>query len=389
MSEITPAPPAMPEAPPMPAAPAATSAPAAESPAAPSAPASWGADISQVVGGSLPNLFTSDPVEDARRDAEIARDLGKLRDTLPATQSRDTFFELLTGITQDLKHIEKMPGDQAMATFAQTMRQTEDKVREIPPEILYAGHTEGPYAHMYPLQPSVGSTEAPATPLSPAGKDELRLSLDGYAAEIAELTGEKPAAGSLVGQAAPENLGLAQARLELLNHELNNHYDVLTPAQQAELVDLRDRAAGELAAYERAVQAALAPASAGTVPNRDEWVGQHGGQCVVFVERATGHYFPVESAHQMLQDGKHPGYGRVTDAPRPGDIFVQSGPAPHGHTGIVESVNPDGSLNVIHSNYRRAERGPEKVGVDTFQPGQVTGFLRRNEAEPAVPYGKK
>lgn len=125
-----------------------------------------------------------------------------------------------------------------------------------------------------------------------------------------------------------------------------------------------------------------APAGAtGKVPS-DSLQGTHGGQCVVFVEAQTGNYFPVGAAKEMLNDGKHPGYD-VVHQPQPGDVFVATG-GPYGHTGIVKSVNADGSLTVIDSNNNL----DEVVHIHTIPATYAAGYLRRNPAEPASPYGR-
>lgn len=121
-------------------------------------------------------------------------------------------------------------------------------------------------------------------------------------------------------------------------------------------------------------------APAGAVIPPDSLDGTHGGQCVVFVEHETGTYFPVGAAKDMLANGNHPGY-QVVSTPQPGDVFVATG-GEYGHTGIVKSVNPDGSLNVIDSNYGLNE----VVQSHTLPAGYAAGYLRRDPSQAARPY---
>jgi surface antigen len=119
--------------------------------------------------------------------------------------------------------------------------------------------------------------------------------------------------------------------------------------------------------------ASVAPVPAGGLE------GQHGGQCVVFVENQTGHHFPVEGAKQMLQPGMHPGYN-VVGTPQPGDIFVCTG-GQWGHTGIVKAVNPDGSLVVVDSNSHL----DEVIHTHTVPAGYAQGYLRRDPGQATIP----
>jgi surface antigen len=122
------------------------------------------------------------------------------------------------------------------------------------------------------------------------------------------------------------------------------------------------------------------PAAGGPIPDVAD--GTYGGQCVVFVEKQTGHYFPVEGAKEMLNPGKHPGYN-VVQTPQPGDVFVNTN-GRWGHTGIVKSVNPDGSLVVIDSNSNL----DEKVRTHTIPAGDAAGYLRRDPSQAPTPYGR-
>ncbi|MDB5095857.1 MAG: hypothetical protein JWM80_278 [Cyanobacteria bacterium RYN_339] len=124
--------------------------------------------------------------------------------------------------------------------------------------------------------------------------------------------------------------------------------------------------------------ASAAAGAAGVVPDSG-LEGQHGGQCVVFVENQTGHHFPVEAAKQMLDPGMHPGYS-VVSTPQPGDIFVSTG-GEWGHTGIVKSVNPDGSLVVVDSNSNL----DEVIHTHTQAAGRSAGFLRRDPSQATIP----
>ena len=76
-------------------------------------------------------------------------------------------------------------------------------------------------------------------------------------------------------------------------------------------------------------------------------------------------------------------YHKSTDIPgfqpQPGDIFIMIfGVSGHGHTGIVEAINPDGSLGTIEFN-TDTTGSPEGVGVFRrtrhFVP-PIVGFLR-------------
>jgi len=71
--------------------------------------------------------------------------------------------------------------------------------------------------------------------------------------------------------------------------------------------------------------------------------GDWGGQCVVFVEQVTGHYFPVDMASQMAAYVN-------SSTPSPGSIFVSTLP-PYGHTGFVLSGG-----RVLDSNWGLDER---------------------------------
>ncbi|MBI2264889.1 MAG: CHAP domain-containing protein [Armatimonadetes bacterium] len=118
------------------------------------------------------------------------------------------------------------------------------------------------------------------------------------------------------------------------------------------------------------------PSKPGYVPP-DSLVGTKGGQCVGFVQKQLGVWFPVESAGQMLDDDKHPGFDRVED-PQPGDIFVRQGTSsnPDGHTGFVKSVD-DEYVYVIDSN----SNWDETVQVHKYRRDQIDGYLRKQPAE--------
>lgn len=125
------------------------------------------------------------------------------------------------------------------------------------------------------------------------------------------------------------------------------------------------------------------------VQKAESYAGQKGGQCLEFVERMTGHYFQVENAKDMVN--VHPGYD-LADAPQSGDIFV-SQRGQWGHTGIVKSVNPDGSITVVDSNSQGTgdSSDDELVRVHTYSAEEVAArhlvYLHRNPAEQPVPYG--
>jgi surface antigen len=118
----------------------------------------------------------------------------------------------------------------------------------------------------------------------------------------------------------------------------------------------------------------------GKIP-ADALEGSNGGECVVFVEAQTGHYFPVGAAAQMLQNGNHPGYD-VVHAPRPGDVFVMTG-GEYGHTGFVKSVNNDGSITVIDSN----SKVDHIIHVHNYPASSPAGYLRRNN-DPPLAYSR-
>ena len=109
------------------------------------------------------------------------------------------------------------------------------------------------------------------------------------------------------------------------------------------------------------------------VPN-----GTYGGQCGKFVANQTGGAFPDATAKQFLDPNGHPGFYE-TNTPAPGDIFVSRGgkdgiPTSTGHTGFVKSVNPNGSLTVIDSNWNDTQQ----VLTHNLPASAVDGYLRKN-----------
>lgn len=69
---------------------------------------------------------------------------------------------------------------------------------------------------------------------------------------------------------------------------------------------------------------------------------------------------------------------KIVSDPQPGDIFIMDFGSGHGHTGMVETVNADGSLGTIEGN-TDVTGSPEGVGVfrrtrHFVKP--IVGFLR-------------
>jgi cell wall-associated NlpC family hydrolase len=58
--------------------------------------------------------------------------------------------------------------------------------------------------------------------------------------------------------------------------------------------------------------------------------------------------------------------GRLVSQPQPGDLILFG----TRHVGIVQSVNPDGSLTTVEGNASNA------VSVEQHSPGEATGFVR-------------
>lgn len=88
--------------------------------------------------------------------------------------------------------------------------------------------------------------------------------------------------------------------------------------------------------------------------------GEKGGQCGRFVNDFVGISGwmgdTIASKLARTQEGR---------TPQAGDIFVQEIPGSStGHTGVVESVNPDGTVNLVESNYHD-KSAPETVSRRT------------------------
>ena len=69
-----------------------------------------------------------------------------------------------------------------------------------------------------------------------------------------------------------------------------------------------------------------------------------------------------------------------TYTPKPGDVMIQKNGC--SHTGIVESVDPDGTIHTIEGNYSNA------VKRVTYRPGsegynKISGFVRMSDGENA------
>ena len=58
--------------------------------------------------------------------------------------------------------------------------------------------------------------------------------------------------------------------------------------------------------------------------------------------------------------------GRLVSQPQPGDLILFG----TSHVGIVQSVNPDGSLTTVEGNASNA------VSVEQHSPSEATGFVR-------------
>jgi hypothetical protein len=104
--------------------------------------------------------------------------------------------------------------------------------------------------------------------------------------------------------------------------------------------------------------------------------GTHGGQCVAFVQNQLGTHYDLPYAKMMLNPGAMPGYNR-TNVPRPGEIFVMTQPpadATYGHTGFVKSVNQDGTVTVIDSNWG----DNETVYVHNIPQSEIAGYLMKS-----------
>ena len=105
-------------------------------------------------------------------------------------------------------------------------------------------------------------------------------------------------------------------------------------------------------------------------------VGSHGGQCVAFVQNQLGTHNNIPMAKDMLTPGVMKGY-TLTHQPAPGEVFVMNGPdgtSQYGHTGFVKSVNADGTVTVIDSNWGENEM----VHVHNIPIKDMAGFLYKS-----------
>lgn len=75
---------------------------------------------------------------------------------------------------------------------------------------------------------------------------------------------------------------------------------------------------------------------------------------------------------QLSQSEKY----KVTDDPQPGDVFIMDLGHGLGHTGIIESIDPDGTLHTIEGN----------TNDDGSREGIAVERRARHQAHPIIAY---
>ena len=93
--------------------------------------------------------------------------------------------------------------------------------------------------------------------------------------------------------------------------------------------------------------------------------GAQGGQCGRFVNNYLGKSIFGDSFEQKMSNAN------VTE-PVAGDVAIFSG-GTYGHVAVIESINPDGTLNVVGSN---SDGSSEKITRDIVDASKVSGFYR-------------
>jgi hypothetical protein len=91
------------------------------------------------------------------------------------------------------------------------------------------------------------------------------------------------------------------------------------------------------------------------------WASAQAGTPLGFNGEGLGSVAQITSWAQ--QTGRYLPAGSV---PQPGDLILFGTE----HVGIVESVNPDGSINTVEGNYENAVTRVHRM------PGEATGFVR-------------
>lgn len=105
--------------------------------------------------------------------------------------------------------------------------------------------------------------------------------------------------------------------------------------------------------------------------------------CAAFVNATLGQAGMEGTGSNMARSFLD--WGQPVDSPQRGDlaIFSRGDPnGPYGHVGFFESVNPDGSFNILGGNQGNS------VSLARYAPNALLGFRRaEDEAAPELPRG--
>jgi hypothetical protein len=186
-----------------------------------------------------------------------------------------------------------------------------------------------------------GAPPTPPAPPAPAQEFESTLAAAQQSSSTRALAWTTPVTGAVSGSAGARALAAAQAEVGVAEMPPGSN-------EAPRIADYRAAVAGSYpgapwCAYFVSWAAAQAGAPIGTNGS-----GYGAVEQVEAWGRQTGRFLPA---------------GTV---PAPGDLILFGG----AHIGIVESVNPDGSINTVEGNHN------DRVDRARRSPGEATGFVR-------------